>query len=263
MKVPRSPVFFFSVTLAAFSIALVAFVVLIFLSQRSVERATEWVNVTLEVKEHLGRLRTNMAAAQGGQVTTLLTGDQRHLTQYYKATTDIGLTLRSLSILVASVPVQTQRVEELKVLFREKIREMDGTVQTVRSGDHQGALQAARDNASTSLRNEKIDRVLQAASETATAIGRKRQAVLQASERKRGLISFGLVFALAGLMVGLFVAVRRARRYERLIKVCAWSKTVQYQGEWVSYEEYLQRRFNVSVSHGISPEAMAKLDADG
>ncbi|MBA2687106.1 MAG: CHASE3 domain-containing protein [Gemmatimonadaceae bacterium] len=260
MKIPRSPIFFFGATLVAFSAALMVFIGLVLLSQRSVQSSTEWVDHTLEVQQRLGKLETDLVAAEAGQVAVLLTGDQSHLTSYYRATTDIGLTLRSLSFLVADNPVQSQRIVQLKALFREKIREMDGTVQTVRIGDQGGALAAARRNAAQASTTAPIQEVLEAAARTEAMLHQERGAKLQRSAARRDTVALGMILTLALLMVGLFVAVKRARSYERLIKVCAWSKTVEHEGEWISYDEYLRRRFNVSVSHGISPEAMEKLE---
>ena len=42
-------------------------------------------------------------------------------------------------------------------------------------------------------------------------------------------------------------------RVENLVKMCAWSRTVEYQGEWLSFEDYLLRRFNIETTHGMSP----------
>lgn len=39
------------------------------------------------------------------------------------------------------------------------------------------------------------------------------------------------------------------------VTLCAWTRTVRYEGEWISVEEYLHRRYGVLTSHGISPEA--------
>ena len=48
------------------------------------------------------------------------------------------------------------------------------------------------------------------------------------------------------------------RRVSDLVTICAWSRTVEYQGEWISFEQYLLRRFNLNTSHGISPEEAKK-----
>lgn len=43
-------------------------------------------------------------------------------------------------------------------------------------------------------------------------------------------------------------------RVEGFVIMCAWSRTVEHEGNWISFEEYLKKRFKLDVSHGISPE---------
>jgi hypothetical protein len=50
-------------------------------------------------------------------------------------------------------------------------------------------------------------------------------------------------------------------RVDELVKMCAWSRTVEYQGEWLSFEEYLKRRFQLDTTHGIAPEQSERLQA--
>jgi len=57
-------------------------------------------------------------------------------------------------------------------------------------------------------------------------------------------------------LVNLFL---RYRRTERLLRVCAWSKTVEYKGEWISFEQYLAQRFGLDITHGINPAEAEKL----
>jgi len=45
---------------------------------------------------------------------------------------------------------------------------------------------------------------------------------------------------------------------EDTIVMCAWTGEVYYNGDWVRVEEFLQRRFGLQVSHGISPKALAR-----
>ena len=49
------------------------------------------------------------------------------------------------------------------------------------------------------------------------------------------------------------------QRLESLVTICVWSRTVEFQGEWISFEQYLLRRFNINTSHGISPEEAKKV----
>jgi hypothetical protein len=45
----------------------------------------------------------------------------------------------------------------------------------------------------------------------------------------------------------------------QIVTVCAWTGQVKYEGEWIRLEDYLQRRFGLSVSHGLSKEAAEKM----
>ena len=51
-------------------------------------------------------------------------------------------------------------------------------------------------------------------------------------------------------------------RLEKMITISAWTKQVQYKGEWIPIEHYLKQEFNIVVSHGIDPESAEKLVAD-
>ena len=47
-----------------------------------------------------------------------------------------------------------------------------------------------------------------------------------------------------------------------LVTLCAWSNTVRYESEWMTFSTFLERRFGVMTTHDISPSALAKLDAE-
>ena len=46
--------------------------------------------------------------------------------------------------------------------------------------------------------------------------------------------------------------------HDDLLTVCAWSKRVRYEGEWINLEQYLLLAHGLFVTHGISPEAFAE-----
>lgn len=70
-----------------------------------------------------------------------------------------------------------------------------------------------------------------------------------------GLITAALALA----MTGAWLLLRRMRDLEGLITVCAWTRRVEWQGRWISFEEYLARRFNIRCTHGISDEAAERM----
>ena len=73
-----------------------------------------------------------------------------------------------------------------------------------------------------------------------------------------------VVLGIMAFLVGRTARQTRAlqERVTGLVTMCAWSRTVEYQGEWISFEEYLKRRFNLDTSHGISPAEAQKAFGD-
>ncbi|MCX6983044.1 MAG: ECF transporter S component [Verrucomicrobia bacterium] len=71
------------------------------------------------------------------------------------------------------------------------------------------------------------------------------------------------ITVLAGIAFLVSRTARQTRELEdqvnALVTVCAWSRTVEYEGEWISFEKYLLKRFNVNTSHGISPAEAEKM----
>jgi hypothetical protein len=51
-------------------------------------------------------------------------------------------------------------------------------------------------------------------------------------------------------------AAAEVKRLEEIVTFCAWTGRVRWNEQWISIEQYLHDRFNVSVSHGISEEAL-------
>lgn len=82
-------------------------------------------------------------------------------------------------------------------------------------------------------------------------------------------LPFIIANALIRMTVLLLVAylIARTARQTRLleervsgfVKICAWSRTVEYEGQWISFEQYLKRRYNIDVTHSISPAEAQKL----
>lgn len=64
------------------------------------------------------------------------------------------------------------------------------------------------------------------------------------------------------LVAGIVLLVVRLTRLEQLVTVCAWSHRLLYEGQWISLERYLEERFGIRASEGITTEQAAKLMAE-
>jgi hypothetical protein len=67
---------------------------------------------------------------------------------------------------------------------------------------------------------------------------------------------------LAGVEERLAAERERREDLERLVTMCAWTRKVRWNGEWVSVERYLAERWGVDVTHGMSDEIAAAMEAD-
>jgi hypothetical protein len=73
-----------------------------------------------------------------------------------------------------------------------------------------------------------------------------------------------LALCAAIILVGLGAVwtLWRVQRLNRLVTVCARSREISYEGEWMSLERYLARRFRIVVTHGIAPAQEELIMAD-
>jgi GAF domain-containing protein len=56
--------------------------------------------------------------------------------------------------------------------------------------------------------------------------------------------------------------LERLHRLREIVRMCAWTRRLELHGEWLSVECYLERRFGIEVSHGISAEALHALEQE-
>ena len=77
------------------------------------------------------------------------------------------------------------------------------------------------------------------------------------------VIRIGVLTFLA-FLIGRIVKQGAAleKRFTGLVTMCAWSRTIQYEGEWMSFEQYLKRRFGILTSHTTSPVEAEKVLAE-
>jgi len=61
--------------------------------------------------------------------------------------------------------------------------------------------------------------------------------------------------------LGIFYLPQRLSKVQPIVNMCAHSRTIEHDGEWLSFEQYLQRRFNVATNHGLSPAEFERLRA--
>jgi CHASE3 domain sensor protein len=66
-----------------------------------------------------------------------------------------------------------------------------------------------------------------------------------------GTVAVALIFI-------VFILVR-LEKLQQFVTICAWTGQVKDGNDWIRLDEYLQRRFGLAVSHGVSREAAIKM----
>ena len=52
--------------------------------------------------------------------------------------------------------------------------------------------------------------------------------------------------------------LERIRYLEKFMRVCAWCRKINYQGEWMPLEEFMRQGFDTPTTHGICKDCLAR-----
>jgi CHASE3 domain sensor protein len=224
-------------------------------STRGVLAANVRTGETQETLLVLHQLTTAVMDAETGQRGFLLTGDEAYLKPYEAAVSRFAPLLAALNLRVAPHPVRSARVQTLRDLIEAKVAEMAKTIALRRDKSVAAAL-----NLMQTDRGEDLMTRIRAefgVLETAELNDLREETSRAAYQTETFHYTSLCLIALAILLTGLasLLLVRRIRDLRTVITVCAWTKRVKWKGRWVSFEEFLEQRFKLRFTHGISEEA--------
>ena len=261
MKIPHSRPILLSFGVASTALVMGALLLLEWKGGTAATESFEWVSSTLEIQRELATVEARISEAESSKRGYLLTGQPNFLAPYTAASTDVRNRLANLRRLVAGNSAQLRRLLYIESLSRAKLAEFDSTIKLERSGKRDAALAVVRASRSDSLMTT-IRSSLQSMTAEEAQLLRNRQKALVTELRHGDMISVGLASALALMLIALLFIARSAEHYRNLVTLCAWTRSVEYEGEWISFEEYLRRKFNLSATHGISPDALTEIQAE-
>jgi CHASE3 domain sensor protein len=259
MKIPHSRPILVSFGLASTALVMCVLLLLEWKGGTAAAESFEWVSETLEIQRELATVEARMSEAESGQRGYLLTGQTGFLAPYTAATSDVRTRVAYLRRLLSNSPAQLRRLLAIESLSRAKLAEFDSTIKLERAGQREQALNSVRTAHSDSVMRA-IRSGLQGMIAEQASLLRDRQQSLVSDMRQADLISVGLAGALFVMLIALLVIARGAEHYRNLVTLCAWTRSVEFDGEWISFEEYLRRKFNISATHGISPDALTQIE---
>ncbi|HEX9309434.1 MAG TPA: CHASE3 domain-containing protein [Gemmatimonadaceae bacterium] len=259
MKIPHSRPILISFGLASVALVMCGLLLVEWQGGTAAVESFEWVSHTLEVQRELATVEARMSEAESGLRGYVLTNQTGFLAPYGDATKDVRSRLANLRVLLSDNSAQLRRLLMIESLSRAKLAELDSTIKLARSGKRDVAASIVKTPHSDSLMTA-IRSGLRSMTDEEANILRSRQKSLVIELQRGDAISLALAAALLLMLVALLVIARGAEHYRNLVTLCAWSRSVEYEGQWVSFEEYLRRKFNISSTHGISPDALSQIE---
>ena len=52
--------------------------------------------------------------------------------------------------------------------------------------------------------------------------------------------------------------VKTVERLQNFMRVCAWCRRIDYKGEWMPLEQFMEQGFDTPTTHGICPECLER-----
>jgi signal transduction histidine kinase/ActR/RegA family two-component response regulator len=135
----------------ALLVAVVVISALIVEVQRSGVNA---VQQNLIVRTKLADVLTVVHQAESGQRGYLLTGDRQYLEPYEEAIAILGSELSELETAAADAPAFRAKLEQLRLLIREKMEELRATIMERDAGDKAGALDIVKNDIGENLSDQ-------------------------------------------------------------------------------------------------------------
>jgi CheY-like chemotaxis protein/CHASE3 domain sensor protein len=181
-------------TLAGFSLAVVAVVIVALLGYQSLQStvsSSQSLAKTVEVLSELDGLLSTLKDAETGQRGYLLTGEESYLQPYNDAKTAMAGEFRAMRTLLHDRQDQTRRLDMLENQAGIKMAELEATVTAQQAGQHEKALAIVR----TDRGKIYMDRIRATVAEMTDA---ERQLVAQRGRESRTAATFSLAVTLGG-----------------------------------------------------------------
>ena len=220
-----------------------------------------WATHTLEVEDKLHEALASLGEAESAQRGYLLSGDATYLAPSTQAINTAHALLASLRTLTSDNAAQQLRLDTLDRLIGARLALLRSGIALMQAGRRDLAERVSESDHGRALMDSIRATVRRAVANEDSLLGRRQIAVQDALSRRRFAEELIVGIALVALALASMVWVW-LRKAEQIVMMCAWSKTIQFEGEWMTVEKYMSRRFGISISHGISPTELKRLEAE-
>ncbi|MCE0484242.1 MAG: CHASE3 domain-containing protein [Methylacidiphilales bacterium] len=228
---------------------------------RDFRASSEGVARSRDLQQSLEAFLSNLKDAESSQRGYLLTHRESYLKPYYDADATLRMQLQAIGKLVADNSDQKSYYSQLESRMDSKLNELAMTVYLEKNKNHRVAVEIVQTDYGKNTMDD-IRSIISAMQAVETNRLQQREDNYQRNSRINFVLSALLIALGLGFIAATGLLLRRMERMQSMITICAWSKLIEYEGEWLTVEEYLSRRLSARVTHGISraeAEKMLKL----
>jgi CHASE3 domain sensor protein len=257
---PLSPAARFLVCfgLTAPSLLVTVACVLTFQDQGRMNTAFGWVRHALQIENRIHQLVLDVHTFEAGQRGYLYTGRNMHLDSFRAGEARVPSDLAALREGTVDDPTQQQRVLELEALVLDRLELARQTIELQKAGRHDAALKLVRSDRGQNAMNGIHAIADEMRQHEANLLDTRDRAVAQRRQGQARWL-YGLLFLNLSSLACTLILLHRLGKAQSLARVCAWSKRIEHEGQWLSFEEYLNRRFSIDTTHTISPSEIDRL----
>jgi CHASE3 domain sensor protein len=217
------------------------------------------VTRTYKILNVIEEMQTHISDAETGRRGWLLTGRGDYFQQYGEAMATFNNDIQQLRTLMADNPIQQKNFIELQKLVVRRLALPEKTAPSPPNSAVSLAVTLTDEGRDTM---NQIRTMLFSMREQETGL----LALRQRSAEDRFIFdqtaSLVLVGVTAIALIAIVAILIRLEQLRQIVTVCAWTGQVKHEGEWIPLDKYLERRFGLFVSHGLSDEAAEKMRQD-
>jgi CHASE3 domain sensor protein len=241
-------------------ISLLALIVMSWLVHQTSEQFRDsffQVGHTYKVLNLVQQTQLHLLDAETERRGYLLTGGNDYLNSYGRAMASVRNDIDQLKSLVQARAGQQTNILALQSLIAERLGINPDTIAGSKVNVREALAIALTDEGKNTM--EKIGRVLfQMGQDEEYSLNINQQRA-EADSITSQITSVVLIGTVVMVLIFIVVILRRLEKLQQVVTICAWTGQVKHEGQWIRLDEYLQRRFGLSVSHGLSKEAAEKM----
>ncbi|HSY43485.1 MAG TPA: CHASE3 domain-containing protein [Candidatus Acidoferrum sp.] len=186
----------------------------------------------------------------------LLAGGADYLSSYGTAMTAIQKDIDQLQVLVGKSNTQQTNMLQLQDLINVRL---GIGADKMKSGGNLPDVLAVSLTAEGKKTMDEVNRVLFEMREEEEAQLNEREQRTQDDAISGQVATVILIGTVAVALIFIVFILVRLEKLQQFVTICAWTGQVKDGNDWIRLDEYLQRRFGLSVSHGVSREAAIKM----